>query len=111
MRKKADCLQEVRTVKKIRTMFFCQECGQQSPKWLGKCPSCGEWNRFVEEEIREVDAAHPAVGLERQAAQHLEVIDRQAVRGHQGGVEGAGPRRVRPAQAYPRLDDALLLRR
>ena len=60
MRKKADCLQEVRAVKKIRTMFFCQECGQQSPKWLGKCPSCGEWNRFVEEEVREVDAAHPA---------------------------------------------------
>ncbi len=60
MRKKADCLQEVRAVKKIRTMFFCQECGQQSPKWLGKCPSCGEWNRFVEEEVRDVDAAHPA---------------------------------------------------
>ena len=47
-------------MKKIRTMFFCQECGQQSPKWLGKCPSCGEWNRFVEEEVRDADAAHPA---------------------------------------------------
>ena len=47
-------------MKKIRTMFFCQNCGQQSPKWLGKCPSCGEWNRFVEEEIRDVEAASPA---------------------------------------------------
>jgi DNA repair protein RadA/Sms len=46
-------------VKKVRTMFFCQNCGQQSPKWLGKCPACGEWNRFVEEEIRQDDAARP----------------------------------------------------
>jgi len=47
-------------VKKTKTLFFCQNCGQQSPKWLGRCPSCGEWNRFVEEEIRDADAAHPA---------------------------------------------------
>ena len=41
-------------------MFFCQECGQQSPKWLGKCPSCGAWNRFVEEELRDGEAGQPA---------------------------------------------------
>ena len=41
-------------------MFFCQNCGHQSPKWLGKCPSCNEWNRFVEEEIREIG---PAVSM------------------------------------------------
>lgn len=34
---------------KKKTAFFCQSCGSQSPKWLGKCPSCGEWNTFVEE--------------------------------------------------------------
>jgi DNA repair protein RadA/Sms len=39
-------------LKKIKTTFFCQNCGYQSPKWLGKCPSCSEWHRFVEEEIR-----------------------------------------------------------
>ena len=38
--------------RKIKTSFFCQNCGHQSPKWLGKCPSCGEWNQFVEEEVR-----------------------------------------------------------
>ena len=42
-------------MKKIKTTFFCRSCGYQSPKWLGKCPSCGEWNRFVEEEIRVSD--------------------------------------------------------
>lgn len=36
---------------KIRSAFFCQNCGYETPKWLGKCPSCGEWNTFVEEII------------------------------------------------------------
>ena len=34
---------------KPRKAFVCQECGYESPKWMGKCPSCGEWNTFVEE--------------------------------------------------------------
>ena len=34
---------------KQKTAFFCQNCGTESPKWVGKCPSCGEWNTFVEE--------------------------------------------------------------
>ncbi|TNE55329.1 MAG: DNA repair protein RadA [Bacteroidetes bacterium] len=36
---------------KVKSAFFCQNCGYQTPKWLGKCPSCGEWNTFVEEII------------------------------------------------------------
>jgi DNA repair protein RadA/Sms len=32
-----------------RTVFVCQECGSQAPKWLGRCPDCGAWNSFVEE--------------------------------------------------------------
>lgn len=36
---------------KARTVFFCQNCGNQSPKWLGKCPACGEWNTYAEELI------------------------------------------------------------
>lgn len=34
---------------KNKTAFFCQNCGYETPKWLGKCPSCSEWNTFVEE--------------------------------------------------------------
>src|ERR1035438_6581712 len=34
---------------KTKTAFFCSNCGQESPKWLGKCPSCEQWNTFVEE--------------------------------------------------------------
>lgn len=36
---------------KIKTVFFCSNCGNDSPKWLGKCPACGEWNTFVEEKV------------------------------------------------------------
>jgi len=34
---------------KTKTAYFCQQCGYESAKWLGKCPSCQEWNTFVEE--------------------------------------------------------------
>ena len=34
---------------KIKSKFVCQECGYETAKWLGKCPSCSEWNTFVEE--------------------------------------------------------------
>ena len=36
---------------KTKTTFFCQNCGYESPKWLGKCPSCTQWNTFVEEKV------------------------------------------------------------
>ncbi|MEQ1733393.1 MAG: DNA repair protein RadA [Bacteroidia bacterium] len=36
---------------KIKTSFFCQSCGFQSPKWLGKCTACNAWNTFVEEVV------------------------------------------------------------
>ena len=36
---------------KTKTAFFCSNCGQESAKWVGKCPSCQQWNTFVEEVI------------------------------------------------------------
>lgn len=36
---------------KTNTVFFCNECGYESAKWLGKCPACNAWNTFVEEKI------------------------------------------------------------
>ncbi len=47
---------------KVKTAYFCQNCGVQSPKWVGKCASCGEWNTYVEEVIeRESTSARAAV--------------------------------------------------
>ena len=36
---------------KVKSAFFCQSCGHETAKWLGKCPSCDAWNTFVEEVI------------------------------------------------------------
>jgi DNA repair protein RadA/Sms len=42
---------------KTKTSFFCQNCGTQSAKWIGKCPSCNEWNTYVEEVVSKGDDA------------------------------------------------------
>jgi DNA repair protein RadA/Sms len=42
---------------KIKSVFICQECGRQSPNWLGKCPSCEAWNSFLQ---KSVDKSKPA---------------------------------------------------
>lgn len=44
------------SVKKIKTQFCCSSCGATSPKWIGNCPACGEWNTYVEE-VREKPSA------------------------------------------------------
>ena len=36
---------------KAKTVFVCSECGNESPKWLGKCPACNSWNTFYEQKI------------------------------------------------------------
>lgn len=41
---------------KTKSVYVCQNCGVDSPKWIGKCPSCGEWNSYVEEVVSK-DAA------------------------------------------------------
>lgn len=38
---------------KEKTVFFCKSCGNESPKWFGKCPACGAWNTCVEEKVVE----------------------------------------------------------
>lgn len=36
---------------KTKTAYFCRSCGAESPKWLGRCPACGEWNTMIEEPV------------------------------------------------------------
>lgn len=48
---------------KVKSSFFCQSCGYQSPKWLGKCPSCNSWNTFVEELLQKEDKRATFSGL------------------------------------------------
>lgn len=45
---------------KVKKAFFCRNCGFEAPKWLGRCPSCGEWNTFTEEVIARESGGGPA---------------------------------------------------
>ena len=53
--------------KRPSVVFVCQECGAQSPKWVGKCPDCGAWNSYVEERAVESQAG-AAAALEHRYA-------------------------------------------
>ncbi|MDR1684147.1 MAG: DNA repair protein RadA [Elusimicrobiota bacterium] len=44
---------------KFKTIYQCQKCGQQTPKWAGQCPACGEWNTLAEEVIKPESKAAP----------------------------------------------------
>lgn len=46
---------------KTKTTYYCQSCGANSPKWIGKCPSCGEWNTYVEEVVTKSGTAEKEV--------------------------------------------------
>ena len=46
---------------KVKKAYFCRECGFEAPKWLGKCPACGEWNTFAEEVIAKSSSASASV--------------------------------------------------
>ena len=45
---------------KQRTIFSCQNCGAQSPRWLGRCPECGKWNTYAEEAL-EIEAKRASI--------------------------------------------------
>ena len=43
---------------KKKSVFFCSQCGHESPRWLGKWPGCDEWNTFVEQEVQKAGRSH-----------------------------------------------------
>jgi len=47
---------------KVKSLYSCQSCGHSSSKWLGRCPTCAEWNSFVEEKIEKVSAREKSLG-------------------------------------------------
>ena len=67
--------------KKNSTVFVCNECGYESSKWLGKCPSCGSWNSFFEEKVVETKKSLGGSNKPRAEVQKLnEVVKRKANR-------------------------------
>ena len=64
---------------KEKTVYVCSNCGQESPKWVGKCPSCGEWNTYVEEIVRkEVPNKRPVSGIESPKAKPVTLSEIEA---------------------------------
>ncbi|MBI3604127.1 MAG: DNA repair protein RadA [Nitrospirae bacterium] len=48
---------------RAKTSFFCQSCGHQAPRWLGRCPDCSNWNSFREERVAPAGKRSPAASL------------------------------------------------
>ncbi len=77
---------------KDKTAYVCDNCGQESPKWIGKCPSCGQWNTFKEIRI----AADTGSMAAKSAA--------MSVRSGQQGKNRPMPLRAISAEDEPRID-------
>ena len=64
---------------KEKTVYVCSNCGQESPKWVGKCPACGAWNSYVEEVMRkEPVGKRPVSGMERLKSKPLPLSEIEA---------------------------------
>ena len=63
---------------KNKTVWFCTSCGCESPKWMGRCPSCGEWNTMVEETVATGKKAASTTGSSGRKRERLSEVDGEA---------------------------------
>lgn len=63
--------------KGTKTIYFCQNCGHESSKWMGQCPGCREWNTFVEESVSVKSAGKSIKKAQKQEPVSLREIDLQ----------------------------------
>ncbi|MGE3918760.1 MAG: DNA repair protein RadA, partial [Hyphomicrobiaceae bacterium] len=73
--------------KPARSSFVCQNCGGLSPKWVGKCPHCSEWNTLVEEADT---TPPPGSGMTRSSRGRAVVMESLAARGEAPPRMGTG---------------------
>lgn len=67
---------------KTKTVFFCKECGNESSKWIGKCPGCGAWNSYVEETVvtgRDSKSVTKTVGFEIEKTEPVAIGDIKSI--------------------------------
>lgn len=70
---------------KVKTVFFCNECGYETSKWLGKCPACGMWNTMVEERVKPEDSHSANTSFDRhkekpKKLKEIEVVEEDRVK-------------------------------
>jgi DNA repair protein RadA/Sms len=73
---------------KSKTIFVCQSCGFHSPKWLGRCPSCGEWNTLIEEIEEQAPAEYSFPPSEPVLYQEIKEAKRERIK---AGIEELNP--------------------
>jgi len=61
-------------VAKTRTQFVCQQCGSTSPRWMGRCPDCGEWNTLVETIVESKERSPLSYAVPRSKPQRLSEV-------------------------------------
>jgi DNA repair protein RadA/Sms len=73
---------------KSKTVFVCQNCGVESPKWIGRCPSCKEWNTYHEEIITPASASEPSFlsGMDKRKPELLDSIEANEKNRHKTGI-------------------------
>lgn len=64
---------------KVKTRFFCQACGQESARWFGKCPGCGEWNTLVEEVLERSTSKRTPSGVKATPLTQIQVLEEERV--------------------------------
>jgi len=64
---------------KFKTLFVCQQCGKESPKWLGRCPDCGTWNSLVETTVSSSHLSYSRTALKRNKPQELSKVEKSTL--------------------------------
>jgi len=64
---------------KFKTLFVCQQCGKESPKWLGRCPECGTWNSLVETTVSSSHLSYSRTALKRNKPQELSKVEKSTL--------------------------------
>ena len=75
---------------KTKTQYICSECGYQSPKWMGKCPSCNNWSTLTETIIADSSAAHKPQGARKAATGMPKPIGQVEIDSHTRYETGIG---------------------
>jgi hypothetical protein len=92
---------------KAKTIFVCQECGSQAPRWVGKCPACNSWNSYVEEQTVERPAAKTTRAQVAQGVPLEKAIENTATNAAVSQLSPAAAKKLDTLLHTPAVTDAI----